>query len=52
MYYYESKKLLSLVNHFISERGIETHGIHAAPRIDISTNRTFSELLLPVKCRS
>jgi sugar/nucleoside kinase (ribokinase family) len=49
MYYYESKKLLSLVNHFIAEKGIETHGIHASPRIDISTKSTFSELLMTIK---
>lgn len=44
MYYYESKKLLPLVNHFIEDKDIDTHSIQASPRIDISTKRTFSEL--------
>src|SRR5258708_80210 len=49
MYYYESKQLLSLVNHFIENNRIDSHSIQASPRIDISTKSTFSELLMTVK---
>jgi fructokinase len=44
MYYYESKKLLSLVNHFIEDKAVGTRHLTASPIIDISTKRTFSEL--------
>ena len=44
MYYYESKKLLLLVNHLITKKNIETEVLLTSPRIDISTKIKFAEL--------
>jgi len=49
MYYYQSKKLLSLVDQFVEQKGIDLSGVQARPRIDISTRKTFSELLMSMK---
>ncbi len=44
MYYYTSKNLLSIINSLTTEHSIPLKKMLTSPRIDISTNESFSDL--------
>ena len=48
MYYYEHQKLVLTAERFITEKIIDPKSLASSPKIDISSQKRFSELLMPV----
>lgn len=48
MYYYYPEKLISVAQKFIAEKTINPKSLPSAPKIDISTQKRFSELLMDI----